>query len=153
MRRLQRRMWRLLGVQDERLVRVAREKDKILDLLRSRGLRITKQRKLILDIVFEQECTCCKEIYYQASKRDKSIGVATVYRMMNVLTDLGVFQVNAPYRLLQNEPDIGRNGFRVILKDRSVVEFNGEEWQNVLSTALRQKGYTGSPEIERVILK
>lgn len=146
-------MWRLLGVQDERLVRVAREKDKILDLLRSRGLRITKQRKLILDIVFEQECTCCKEIYYQASKRDKSIGVATVYRMMNVLTDLGVFQVNAPYRLLQEEPDLGRNGFQVILKDRSVVEFDGEEWQNVLSTALRQKGYTGRPEIERVILK
>lgn len=146
-------MWRLLGVQDERLVRVAREKDKILDLLRSRGFRITKQRKLILDIVFEQECTCCKEIYYQASKRDKSIGVATVYRMMNVLTDLGVFQVNAPYRLLQEEPDLGRNGFQVILKDRSVVEFDGEEWQNVLSTALRQKGYTGRPEIERVILK
>lgn len=143
----------MLGVQDERLVRVAREKDKILDLLRSRGLRITKQRKLILDIVFEQECTCCKEIYYQASKRDKSIGVATVYRMMNVLTDLGVFQVNAPYRLLQEEPDLGRNGFQVILKDRSVVEFDGEEWQNVLSTALRQKGYTGRPEIERVILK
>lgn len=143
----------MLGVQDERLVRVAREKDKILDLLRSRGFRITKQRKLILDIVFEQECTCCKEIYYQASKRDKSIGVATVYRMMNVLTDLGVFQVNAPYRLLQEEPDLGRNGFQVILKDRSVVEFDGEEWQNVLSTALRQKGYTGRPEIERVILK
>lgn len=143
----------MFGVQDERLIRVAREKDKILELLRSRGMRITKQRKLILDIVFEQECTCCKEIYYQASKKDKSIGVATVYRMMNVLTDLGVFQVNAPFRLLQDAPDIGRNGFRVILKDRSVIEFDGEEWQSVLSSALRQKGYTGSPEIDRVVLR
>ena len=65
-------------MQDERLIRVAREKDKILELFRNKGMRITKQRKLILDIVFEQECTSCKEIYYQASKRDKNIGIATI---------------------------------------------------------------------------
>ena len=62
-------------------------------------MRITKQRKLILDIVFEQECTSCKEIYYQASKRDKNIGIATVYRMVNALGELGVFQTHTPYRL------------------------------------------------------
>ena len=62
-------MRRVFRVQDEKLIRVAREKDQILDLFRQRGMRITKQRKLILDIVFEHDCVCCKEIYYQALDR------------------------------------------------------------------------------------
>ena len=56
-------MWRVFRVQDEKLIRVAREKDKILELFRQKGMRITKQRRLILDIVFEHDCICCKEIY------------------------------------------------------------------------------------------
>ena len=86
----------MLQVQDEKLIRTTREKDMILEKFRNRGMRITKQRWLILDIVFEQDCTSCKEIYYQASKRDKNIGIATVYRMVNALTELGVFQTNVP---------------------------------------------------------
>lgn len=62
----------MLQVQDEKLIRTTREKDMILEKFRNRGMRITKQRRLILDIVFEQDCTSCKEIYYQASKRDKN---------------------------------------------------------------------------------
>lgn len=114
-------------------------------------MRITKQRKLILDIVFEQECTSCKEIYYQASKRDKNIGIATVYRMVNALGELGVFQTNTPYRLAPflQEPE---NGFRVILKNQKEVEFTGDEWKTLLTEALQKKGYNETSEIERVVL-
>lgn len=145
--------WRMLGVQDEKLIRVAREKDKILEMFRRKGMRVTKQRRLILDIVFEHECTCCKEIYYQASKKDKSIGIATVYRMVNALTDLGVFQVNVPYRLSGSTLDACGNGCRVILKNQSVVELDPDEWHNALTDALSKKGYSGNLEIDRVILK
>ena len=86
-------------MQDERLIRVAREKDKILELFRNKGMRITKQRKLILDIVFEQECTSCKEIYYKAAKKDSSIGTATVYRMINTLEDIGVISRRSIYEI------------------------------------------------------
>ncbi|MCI8585433.1 MAG: Fur family transcriptional regulator [Lachnospiraceae bacterium] len=135
-------------MQDEKLIRVAGKKDQILKLFRQKGLRITKQRKLILDIVFEHECTCCKEIYYQALKKDKNVGIATVYRMVNVLMDLGVFQVHAPYRLSGG----CENGCRVVLKNQAVVEFGPEEWQSILSDALEKKGYVGEQEIEKVIL-
>ncbi len=37
------------------------EKKQILELFRKKGMRITKQRELILDIVLENECSCCKE--------------------------------------------------------------------------------------------
>lgn len=139
-------------MQDERLIRVAREKDKILELFRKEGLRITKQRKLILDIVFEHECTCCKEIYYQASKRDKSIGIATVYRMVNVLGELGVFQTNVPYRLSDSMAETPAKGCRMILKDQKVVELDDNEWQMVLNEALARKGYSKDTKIDRVML-
>ena len=129
----------MLQVQDEKLIRITREKDMILEKFRNRGMRITKQRRLILDIVFEQDCTSCKEIYYQASKRDKNIGIATVYRMVNALTG----------RSAQNPI----NGCRVILKNHHEVDFDAEEWNRILTYALRQKGYHNVQDIDQVILK
>lgn len=138
-------------MQDERLIRVAREKDKILELFRNKGMRITKQRKLILDIVFEQECTSCKEIYYQASKQDKNIGLPTVYRMVNALGELGVFR--------RYSPTSGSFFYRnkdwnsvISLKNQKEVEFTGDEWRKLLTDALQKKGYAEAPEIERVVL-
>lgn len=145
-------MWRVFRVQDEKLIRTAREKDKILELFRKQGMRITKQRKLILDIVFEHDCTCCKEIYYQALKEDKSMGIATVYRMVNVLTDLGVLRVNVPYRFSDQVLGEGGKGCRIVLEDQAVVELDQEEWKGLLAEALRRKGYAGDQGIDRVIL-
>lgn len=56
---------------DERYQRTQMQKEAILDALRAKGLRITKQRKIILDIILGEDCSCCKEIYFQASKIDK----------------------------------------------------------------------------------
>ena len=60
-------------------------KEIVLQRLRENGCRITKQRKLLLDIILQEECTSCKEIYYKAAAIDASIGAATVYRMINLL--------------------------------------------------------------------
>ena len=43
------------------------QKDLIIEKLKERGLRITRQRRILLDIILEGECSCCKEIYYRAS--------------------------------------------------------------------------------------
>ena len=65
------------------------QKDAILNRLRQRGCRITKQRMVLLDIILDGDCSSCKEIYYKASKIDPSIGSATVYRMINMLEEIG----------------------------------------------------------------
>ena len=39
------------------------QKDLIIEKLKERGLRITRQRRILLDIILEGECSCCKEIY------------------------------------------------------------------------------------------
>lgn len=75
------------------------KKEVILDLLKKQGCRITKQRLLILDVIVENECYSCKEIYYKAIKKDKTIGTATVYRMINTLEDVGVISRRNMYRI------------------------------------------------------
>lgn len=150
--------------EEQTLTRVTQEKDAILALLKKNGFRITRQRKLILDIVFEHECTCCKEIYYEALMKDSSIGIATVYRMINTLTDLGVFQAAVPYRKLyqfaSNEemPDCDTRSFsadrgcRIVLENQKVVELTDKEWQQLLRKAVAAKGYADR-EIACVLLQ
>ena len=79
--------------------RTQMQKDMILERLREQGCRITRQRQLILDIILEEECSCCKEIYYKAAKRDPSIGMATVYRMVKTLEEAGLIQRKNMYRI------------------------------------------------------
>ena len=66
------------------------KRDIIIKELREQGFRITSQRKLIIDTMLENECTCCKELYYQAHKKDPRIGIATVYRMIKTLEEIGI---------------------------------------------------------------
>ena len=70
----------------ERYQRTQMRKENIIEKLRERGCRITKQRQILLDVILKEECSCCKEIYYKAARRDSKIGMATVYRMMNMLS-------------------------------------------------------------------
>lgn len=65
------------------------QKELIIQKLKEKGRRITRKRKLLLDIILEKECCCCKEIYYCARKLDNKIGTATVYRMLNTLEEIG----------------------------------------------------------------
>lgn len=65
------------------------QKKIIINQLKEDGCRITKQRLMLLDIILEDECSSCKEIYYRATKKDPTIGTATVYRMINTLEEIG----------------------------------------------------------------
>ena len=73
----------------EPIGQVASSKEEILASLKEHGYRLTEQRKLIVDIIANEEYTCCKEVYFLAHKRDNSIGIATVYRMINTLEEIG----------------------------------------------------------------
>ena len=42
-------------------------KDEIIERLKENGCRITKQRKILIDIILENDCASCKEIFYKAS--------------------------------------------------------------------------------------
>ena len=53
----------------------------------------------MIDIILQDECSSCKEIYYQANKADDSIGMATVYRLVKTLEEAGLIQRKNMYRI------------------------------------------------------
>lgn len=62
--------------------------NEVLQILRSSGYRITEQRKVLLKLILENEYSSCKEIYYAARKIDDKVGIATVYRTIQLLESL-----------------------------------------------------------------
>ena len=82
---------------------VQEKKSYILQELRKNGCRITNQRQLLIDIILQDECCCCKEIYYQAIKKDPTIGMATVYRMVKTLAETGLIKRKNLYRIQVEE--------------------------------------------------
>ena len=75
------------------------QKELVLQKLREKGCRITKQRRMLLDVILQEECASCKEIYYKAKKEDDSIGMATIYRMINLLEEIGAISRKNMYKI------------------------------------------------------
>lgn len=129
------------------------KKELIINELRSKGLRITKQRKLIIDIILDEECTCCKEIYYQAHGKDSSIGIATVYRMVKTLEEIGAIDRRNMYRLSYDQDAGIRNGCTILLKSNTTIRLSQEQWAEVLETGLKKKGFLAEDKIEAVLVQ
>lgn len=73
--------------------------ESVLEKLKEKGFRTTRQRKLLIDIILENEFSNSKEIYYKAIKQDPTIGIATVYRMINALEEIGAINRKNMYKI------------------------------------------------------
>lgn len=81
------------------------QRELILHRLKESGLRLTNQRKLIIDAILQNEYSCCKEIYGQVKVVDSTVGIATVYRMIKVLEDIGAINRKNMYRICIEEEE------------------------------------------------
>ncbi len=66
--------------------------DEMIQELKNRGKRITKQRKIMVEVIASKKVGDFKEIYYEISRKDPAIGQATVYRMLLTLEEIGAIQ-------------------------------------------------------------
>lgn len=64
-----------------------------LAALRATGHRITSQRQLVLEVIESSpEHLDAEAIYRRVRKKDSHIGLATVYRTLTVLKDMGLIE-------------------------------------------------------------
>ena len=75
------------------------QREIVIQRMKEQGCRITKQRMVLLDIILNENCSSCKEIYYKASRIDSKIGTATVYRMINTLEEIGAINRRNMYKI------------------------------------------------------
>lgn len=63
------------------------------DYLADKNLKVTPQRRLILDTFLKQDGhLSSEELYANVKKRDSSIGQATVYRTLKLLNESGLIE-------------------------------------------------------------
>ncbi len=126
------------------------EKEEILERLRQGGYRITRQRMALLEVILESECSCCKEIYFQVHKKMPRIGIATIYRMINTLEEVGAIQRKNIYQICSS------NKFRVedcIVEYSSGVQvsLSGEKLHQVVEEGIKNLGLAREKSISQII--
>lgn len=67
------------------------ETESFSESLREQGLRYTPQRSLVFNILLEaEEHLSAEKVWKRASEKDESINLATIYRTLKVLSELGL---------------------------------------------------------------
>ena len=126
------------------------QKDMILSKLREVGCRITKQRLILLDIILSKDCSCCKEIFYEASKFDKGIGQSTVYRMVGLLEEIGAINRKNMYKISCDVDSERKDTCQIELNDNTICQLSAKQWNDVIIAGLLQYGYIKQQEIRAV---
>ena len=128
----------------------AMEKEENINLLRQEGYRITRQRLALLEVILENECVCCKEIYFQVHKKMPQIGIATIYRMINTLEEVGAIKRKNIYQIYPRE------NYRV--KDCIVRSTEGEQFTlteeelyRIMEAGMKSLGLAEGKTIQQII--
>ena len=133
-----------------RFERSKMQKEILIERLKERGCRITKQRLVLLDIILSEECSCCKEIFYEASKRDKGIGQSTVYRMVSLLEEVGAINRKNMYKISCNLDCDKSEACQIEFDDNSVCSLSPKEWKKIMLAGLEQCGYSRNRGIRSI---
>src|SRR5699024_3324340 len=66
--------------------------ERILSMIKNGGYKLTPQRKIILDVIMKntEHHLTIEEIFDEVKKNSPKIGIATVYRTVQMLEELGV---------------------------------------------------------------
>jgi len=129
------------------------KRESIIETLRKNGCRITKQRILIIDIVLENECSCCKEIYYKVSKIDGHIGIATVYRLVNSLEEIGAIDRKNMYKVTYADKCCMKDVCTIVLNDGTTYNLSAKRWNAIIKAGLTAYGYLKGQDIVSVTVK
>ena len=129
------------------------QKEEIIQRLRKVGCRITKQRLILLNIILEGDCSCSKEIYYRAIKEDKSIGKATVYRMIIVLEEIGAIKRSNMYKVeCDGNCCYSKGGCVIELEDNTVCQLSKKQWSVVVQKGLKECGFTNGQSLKNIMM-
>ncbi len=116
----------------------------ILDACMKKGLRMTKQRNIIAQILSSaKDHPDINEIYKRALKKDKKISIATVYRTMKLFKEVGIID--------EHNFKYGKTRYEVITHDHhdhlidletgKVIEFQNEDIEQLQKKIANYLGY------------
>lgn len=113
-------------------------------ILRDAGLRVTKPRRIILEILLDAPGhPDAAQILEQAARRDSRISLATVYRTMRALEESGAIQRHAfghgPARFEQ--ASAAHHDHLIDLDTGEVIEFTSQRIEAIQQEIAARLGY------------
>jgi len=112
--------------------------------LKARGLRLTRQRRAVLQAVAEADSSVSPlQVFDAARERCPELGLTTVYRTLDVLSEVGALRrVHGHERCEAFVPAGAAHGHTVVCaRCGRVTEFTDCDLQAVAEAAARQTGY------------
>lgn len=107
------------------------------------GLKMTGQRKLILKVLAEAgDHPSVETLYERAKELDPSVSMATVYRTVNLLDELGLI-VRHEFKetFARFEVNADHHHHLIDLETGDVVEFQNEELEELKERIANELGY------------
>jgi Fur family ferric uptake transcriptional regulator len=125
----------------------AAAKKKFLAFLESKNLRVTSQRQIIIDTVFNtEEHFTAEQLLGWARERDKSVSRATVYRTLPLLTESGLVRemdFGKDYKFYDPNYAAHPHHSHIICGDCSrIVEFESEKIEKLESEITQKLGFS-----------
>lgn len=116
-------------------------------LCQEKGLKVTEQRKLIAKVIFESsDHPNVEEVYLRASKIDKNISLATVYRTVNLLEGYGIIEKldfqDGKARYEQKITKDAHHHHLIDLESGKIIEFQDDELEKLKIKIAERLGYT-----------
>ena len=116
--------------------------------LYERGYKMTPQRKQILQIFVDHpEHLSAEDVYGMLREQDSEIGLATVYRALDLLSNLGILvQIDfgdgcARYELNTADPNVHHHHHLICVKCKKVIEFEEDLLDELEATVSRKSGF------------
>lgn len=118
--------------------------DEAVDKLRDRGMRITSQRRKLIDFILSQDDHwTIQELAEKLKKRMPKLGIATIYRTVNLLVEEGSLsrtQVGTDAARYEITPEVHHDHLTCVSCDK-ILEFENEEIERLQEKISKKLGF------------
>ena len=125
------------------MTRHAKEMSVLKEHLGKHQLKCTRQRELILDAFLKQEHITAEDLYHQLARKDPHLGLATIYRTLNLFCDAGLAQARhfGTQTQYDNVSHKGHHDHLICTACGEIVEFTDEQIEELQALVARRHGF------------
>ncbi len=124
----------------------AAARERLASWITSRGLKATRQRDVIVEAFFSQSGhLSVDELLEKVTARDSTIGAATVYRTMKILTDAGLASARhfeGGQTRYEAALDRHHHDHLICTSCHEIFEFENERIEELQESVARDHGFT-----------
>ena len=121
----------------------AKESAVLKDHLARRQLKFTRQRQQILNAFLRMEHITAEQMYRELAKKDPHIGLATVYRTLNLFCEAGLAQARhfGTQTQYDNVAHKGHHDHLICTTCGKIVEFENCQIERLQEEVARKHGF------------